>query len=652
MSNEIRIKSLVFPDNVRTRPGMYIGDTIEPSVVLREVVDNDIDEALANHANRIHVFHGEVNIAIDNGRGVPVYEIKEEDNKYNGKTMAHNVWGSLHSSSKFDDDEISVGMNGVGASCTNALSEYFEGYINIGKKEASEFPTYLAEWVVGISAPVYKIRFEKGLPVSEQVIEFTDCPEEIQNFGEDFGTAVYFKADASIWESIIPKYETVNLEIVKRFTDIRDNCEILINGEEVGEYSLTDKFKGTSFINGAVYEVEADASLDDVTAKFKILFGYSGEDFDTSNDGSINTVHTPDGVHIKRAQKGIGKAMSELVSTLNVADGKYGLRLFSLCFTNTAVFNSQTKENCKNIKGLNLNRIENAVCEAILAKAKGRTDEAKEFRNYLQGVGARIVEYKRKMGSMSLKDLVTASIQNGSERKNARGLNLKGLHECSTANRKEAELFIVEGDSAKGSLLQSRNPKYHAILGLKGKPKNAANMDIEATLENVEMTTMLNAIGCGVHPYDVDIEASLYGKICIFADEDPDGKHIQALLIGNFIKYLPEVIQAGMLYIVDAPLYRQGEHYFKSDGLSLQDGKTKMNRDKAFDRFKGLGEMNPEQIGPIAFGQQSTLGNTKIPRTLIRVTADNIDEAITYTQSGRVRKQLMIEKGLVEVVDE
>lgn len=659
MSEEIRIESLEFPHNVRRRPTMYIGDIVEPSVIKREVVDNCIDELSNGYATKIHIWHGEQNWTIDNGRGVPVYA-ETKEGIFFGKTMAHTVWGSLHSSSKFKDESVSIGMNGVGSSCTNALSKVFKGYINLTKKNPDEFPAYLLEMMKGIEKPTYIISFERGEVVNEEVVSYDLLPEQIKNVGEDFGTAVFFEADPEIWESVIPKYSKVNLEIMNRFSAV-DGAEILVNGEKVEAYDLKKNFPQVQFINDQVWEVECDASTKkqdsdevDIHARFKILFGYAGDDFAHDWNGSVNTLHTPSGIHIKRACVGLGKALQEIAPNLSPGDAKYGLRIFSIVFTNRALFNSQTKEDLKNIRGLNLTSIERKVCEAVMNKFKSRKAADEGFKDYMLGVAERLVEYKRRTGAMSTQNLVKSVVQTSGDRKNSRGLNLRGLNECSCKDRSQAELYIVEGDSAKGSLMQGRDPKYHAILALRGKPKNLTSTEIEDAIENPEMVTMLNAIGVGIHPYNIDLSKSLYGKICIVADADPDGAHIQALLLSTFIKYLPEVIHAGMLYLVQTPLYRQGDDYFDKDDVSVFNSKVKMDRSKPFGRFKGLGEMNPEEICPLVLGDRAKVGWTKKspPRILIRITPENMDEAINYISSNRVKRGLMVEKGIVEDVQD
>lgn len=661
---EIEITKLVFPENVRKRPGMYLGNPDQPGVAAREVVDNFIDEILGGHANCGLVWINRPDgscTVVDNGRGVPVneiieYEVKPEIGQeklrqlhddwyaagengldplkdlsnYNliktGNAMALDVWGSLHSSSKFGDDKVSVGLNGVGASCTNATSEIFVGYINLRKKSLDTLPAEMAEIAKSMEHPVYKIEFRAGYLVSQTIIEYETVPDFVKEIGESFGTGVYFIPDAKIWASTEIKYDLTNLSIARKV--MADDIVIKFNGEEIEPYDLKKDFDKTEFIEDQTFSMECDASIDGVTAQVKFQFGYSSNDFDYKQNASINTLHTPDGFHIDNIRRGIGEAVSEMANGISSWDCRLGLRVFGLVFTNKAVYNSQTKEKCVNIKGLSKTAIEEIVAKTIRKAQK--KDEV--LNRILQLQADRIVEYKKMQGNLSLQATVDSAIKKSGSQRNARGQGTK-LYACHCKDRTQAELFIVEGDSAAGSLVTSpqRETKFHAILPLRGKPLNGQTKELEDTLDNKEMKTLLNTAGTGITGFGIDITQSMYGKYIIMADEDADGKNILALLVGNFGKYLREVVEAGMVYICEVPLYIQGEKFIMAG--------EEFDRKKSYSRFKGLGSMNPDQIGEFAFSSK---------RRLIRVTADFLDEALTIVRTTSAKRDLMVDAGIVE----
>lgn len=678
LPEEIEITKLIFPENVRKRPGMYLGNPDQPSVAVREVVDNGIDEILSGNATSILIKVNQSGAScsvVDNGRGVPLteiieYEVKPEigleklhelhdewvlkyygpvgtgvefnyegeipvdplkdrnnfDAIKTGKATAFDVWGSLHSSSKFGDDKVSVGLNGVGASCTNATSSSFKGYINTKKKDLTKSPAWLEAEASLVQDPVYVIEFRAGRLISESVIPYSESPDFVQEMGPDFGTGVWFTPDDKIWASTEVKYDLTNLSIARKV--MADNIVIKFNEELVEPYDLKKDFDKVKFIDDETFSLECDASQGDVTAQIKFQFGFSNGDFDYKANASINTLHTPDGFHIEGIRKGIGSMLNHLQSGVTQYNGRYGLRVFGLVFTNRAVYNSQTKEKCVNIKGLSKTAIE----EAVFATLKKAYKKDEKLKSILDLQADRILEYLRQLGNLSQKGLVDSVIKKSGSQRNNRGKGTK-LYDAHCKDRTQAELFIVEGDSAAGSLVQAaqRDTKFHAILPLRGKPLNSQTKDLEETLDNTEMKVLLNIVGTGITGFGIDVLQSYYGKYILMADEDADGKNILAILIGTFGKFLREVVDAGMVYICEVPLYLQGDKFIMAD--------EEFDRTKSYSRFKGLGSMDPNEIGEFAFSKT---------RRLIRITSTDLDDALTLVRTGSAKRDLMVAAGFVQ----
>ncbi len=637
MSEQI-VETLHFPDNVRRRPGMYIGSLHNPTVILRELVDNFKDEGLSGYATKgVVLTRDTFCVVADDGRGVPIY-IKSDT----GNTAAVDIWSQMHTGGKFDDDgdSATIGMNGIGSKATNALSNVFIGYVNLMKKDlnSDQFPVHdwIREQASNFINPVYRIEFNKGILVSESVIDACDIDEHsresIKDMGVTFGTIVYFEPDETIWTSTITNFNTDSLRVSMLY--LEGKMEITVNGESAKPYSLTDRYYSSNFINvdgSKFWTIIGDASDSESGAvcKYHLQLGFSGEDFDQRYDGSVNTVSTPSGCHVDAASRGIARAISQLSNgQLGQGECYHSIRLFTLVMTNRAIFDSQTKERLASINGYNMNVMQRHVLQSVIDMYAND----KLFRKLIDTVIARLVEYKKQLGNMSITEQVASEIIVGSDYRNSILRNSK-VKDCNTTDRSKAELFIVEGDSAAGSLCQGRDRSIHAVMPLRGKSLNATGASIDALLENDEFKSLFNVIGAGIHPYNVDMEACRYGKVIITADADADGSHICALLLGAFGTHLPQLIEEGRLYIAESPLYEQDGEFFLASERHLLD------ENKHIVRNKGLGGLDPDDIATFVFSDR---------RVLRQVTPEGLEEAISLVRNSDDKYFMAVEMGLVE----
>lgn len=632
MVNEQKIRTLGFPENIRTRPGMYIGSTHNPTVILREIVDNCKDEGLLGFATKCEIITADTYcIVVDDGRGVPVY-IKEDT----GKSAAVDIFSSTHTGGKFDDEDGSatVGLNGVGSKATNALSSIFVAYVNLKKKDLTKCHPWIKEEADKLDNPVYKLSFVEGQFSSEMILDKSTINSRVlavvDNVGDDWGTAIYFEPDPTMWTTTKTQYNIDSLKVSMLY--LNGKMSIKLNGEEAPMYTLDDKYHQCGLITVSdqnYWTLEGDASTTDplVVCKYLIQLGWSGIEFDSRSDGSVNTVSTPSGVHITNAAKGVGQFINEVDSTLDWRDASYGMRLFSLVMTNKAMFNSQTKEHLASITDYNANLLAASVKDKCLELY----NSDRSFKSLVNKVIERIHEYKKLMGNMSLTEQVSSEIVLGASSRSNLLRNSK-VKDCNTKNRAEAELFVVEGDSAAGSLIQSRNRDIHAIMPLRGKSLNATSASMEQLLESEEFKSLFNVIGAGIHPYNVDMSHCRYGKIIIAADEDADGKHIAALLLGAFGTHLPQIIENGILYLAESPLYEQdGEFFLASERHLLDDNKPII-------RNKGLGGLDPKDIATFLFSDR---------RVLRQVTVDGLQDALDLIRTSEGKSDLVSEMGLV-----
>ncbi len=518
-------------EGVRQRPSMYIGSTSLAGVhhLIYEVVDNSIDEALAGYCNHIIVKINVDNSVIveDNGRGIPV-DIHSTE-KIPGVELALT---KLHAGGKFDKTtyKISGGLHGVGISVVNALSEFLEVEIRRNGK-------------------IYHQRYERGKKITElTVIGKT----------EKTGTKVWFKPDIEIFESIEIHYDTIakrlrelaflNKNIKIELIDEREEKHDIFHYEgglisfvEYINKNKTKLHKEPIFISGEKNGIIVNIALQ-YTAEYKEnLYSF------------VNNINTKEGgTHVSGFKSGITKAVNNYISkndsfknikiSLSGDDIREGLTCVIDVKHPNPQFEGQTKTKLGNseVKGI----VDTIVYDKLNTYFEEHPDITKTIINkIIQAARAR--EAARKARELTRrKSALDSTLLPGK------------LADCQVRDPEEAELFIVEGDSAGGSAKQGRDRKNQAILPLKGKILNIEKTTFTKILSNDEIKTLITALGTGIGENEFDISKLRYKKIIIMTDADVDGAHIRTLLLTFFYRMMPEIIEKGYLYIAQPPLYR------------------------------------------------------------------------------------------------
>ena len=572
--NANKIKVLEGLEAVRKRPGMYIGDTGPRGLhhLVNEVVDNSIDEAMAGFCTRIEVtVHKDESVTVqDDGRGIPT-----DPHPSNGRPTCEVVLTRLHAGGKFEQGAYSVsgGLHGVGVSAVNALSEWFEVTIARNGMERTQ-------------------RFERGVPV-------TDLSEGVPVDWQ--GTRIHYLPDKEIFEDVHHSLETLKSRFME-LAFLNAGVRIFVTDERSGE-SREYHFEGG--VSAFVQYLNRDR-----TTLFAPPVVISGERNDIKVDMALqyndeyqeriltyaNLIHTVEGgTHLMGLRQALTRALNEAARSgkllndkednLTGDDLKEGLTCVLSVKLVEPQFEGQTKTKLGNsdVRGA----VDSVVYEGLLSVIEERPDIVRPI------VDKALRARRAREAAKKAKELVRKGAMTG--------MNLPGkLADCSSKTPENSEIYIVEGDSAGGSAKQARDRTFQAILPLRGKILNVEKAQEHKMLQNREIQTIITALGCGIGT-EFNATRLRYHKIIIMTDADVDGAHISTLLLTFFYRHMPELLTEGYIYLAQPPLYRvqRGKqvHYCYTEKELRQQVDGVPDPDKVgVQRYKGLGEMNPEQL--------------------------------------------------------
>ncbi|ALF26293.1 DNA topoisomerase (ATP-hydrolyzing) subunit B [Fusobacterium nucleatum subsp. nucleatum ATCC 23726] len=588
---------------VRKRPGMYIGTTSERGLhhLVWEIVDNSVDEALAGYCDKIEVKILPENIieVMDNGRGIPT----DIHPKY-GKSAMEIVLTILHAGGKFENDnyKVSGGLHGVGVSVVNALSEWLE--VEVRK-----------------NGVVHYQKYHRGKP-EENVKVIGSCDES------EHGTIVRFKADGEIFETLIYNYFTLSNRL-KELAYLNKGLTIILS-----DLRKEEKKEETYKFDGGILDFLNEIVKEDTTIIEKPFYVSSEQDnvgvdvtftYTTSQNeviySFVNNINTHEGgTHVQGFRTALTKVINDVGKAQGLLKDKDG-KLMGNDIREGVVGIVSTKIPQPQFEGQTKGKLGNSEVSGIVNTIV--SSSLKIFLEDNPNITKIIIEKilnskKAREAAQKARELVLRKsvLEVGS---------LPGkLADCTSKKAEECEIFIVEGDSAGGSAKQGRDRYNQAILPLRGKIINVEKAGLHKSLESSEIRAMVTAFGTSIGE-TFDIAKLRYGKIILMTDADVDGAHIRTLILTFLYRYMKDLITEGNIYIACPPLYKVSsgkQIIYAYNDLELKNILGQMNQDNkkyTIQRYKGLGEMNPEQLWETTMNPDG--------RLLLKVSIDNAREA-------------------------
>ena len=590
-NDKVSIEQLTPIEQIRLRPGMWIGSVSDPTNIFIEIIDNALDEMYSGRCNKINIKMNENNsyTVQDWGHGIELTSPKMP-----GADVPLELVTKLFSGGKFYDEYgFSAGMHGCGMVVVNALCEKFQ-------LTTIYDDTHYVEY-----------SFKNGEFISKEIIN---------KYGDDpFSTEIYFKPSSEYFEILSIDEERIKNKIEAANCCLSKECEIylnneLIDGELISNFfsDIPENMKLKGFSENRYGEMaELTIGITDID---------NGKDF----KGIVNLIPTNDGTHNRTVMNVIKKNMYDIITRnkiniKNMDDILVPIKVGLVMTLKQPTFDSQTKNKLTS-KPEDFEKLIQNCFDGILAKAVSNMSNEPEEKSFLPVWVRKSEDYRIQIESKKKSKEINIG----------KSVVVKGLFECMNKNTNECDLFLLEGESAGGSLIKCRDPNKHAVLALRGKPLNVAMKSKAAILKNDVINNICAALGYKVFG-KIDPELCRYKRIFIAADADADGSHITSLLVLLFHTLLSELIKAGKIFIIKSPLYGYTDKKGFHPVYDLGEVDNLMKSGVKLTRFKGLGEMDPDELYSTAIDPEK--------RQLYKVMYSDIDFELVWKDMGTLTNE-------------